>query len=545
MVLWLQLQIALWMSLIGLLLTKAEVEIQPGKRCLALERQMGALTVETQDSFLLTLDVSSIPVSFRTRYVEKGDERGRKCLDEMSQRVNLSLKSFGDKVSQFKYDNDVLNMYLLDPEFLGRSKKNSGGVIFAILVSIANLFASGANIFMTMSKLQAFENRLDLMSHHIANLEDNQELLQTNIDLLFEKNTFLGLQKNLIVEHMNDINSMHACDMLKLQFESKLIKFESHLNGILSAIYEGKLDHSLVDVDALHLITMQSYFVDTIYRLNPSLLYRFAKVEIADLSKNKLTIMVNFPKILRRFEFDYVSIIDANVANSVNHDLSYSFLVPHDLNLTDIENHLSDVRSVEYCLKHNRFIACPDVALQPGCVQTILEGKNESNFDACLGAEQKNGPYSLKYFGSGALIALRHGSRIRNVETNLIHLETNQTDDELCVFLPRSKGFVLEWGDEQKNLFPSSRIPSYNIVPNFKLLKSDHTVKPVKNLTLPVYVPTIKKAKAISRPLYVDYFYVIGITCATTFGALLLILLISAMLIYKCCVVDIRALYGS
>ena len=140
---------------------------------------------------------------------------------------------------------------------------------------------------------------VDHMSHHIANLEDNQELLQTNIDLLFEKNTFLGLQK--IVEHKNDINNLHACDMLKLEFESKLIKFESHLNDSLSAIYKGNLDHSLVDVDALHLITMQSYFIDTIYRINPSLLYRFAKVEIADLSKNKLTITVDFFQDLTPF----------------------------------------------------------------------------------------------------------------------------------------------------------------------------------------------------------------------------------------------------
>ena len=164
MVLWLQLQVVLWMSLIGLFLTKAEVEIQPGRRCLALERQMGTLFLDTQDSFLLTFDVSSIPVSFRTRYIEEGDERGRRCLDEITQRVNRSLNSFVDKVFQFRYDNNVLDMYLLDPEFLGKSKRNSGGVIFAVLVSIANLFASGANIFMTMSKLEAFENRLDLMS---------------------------------------------------------------------------------------------------------------------------------------------------------------------------------------------------------------------------------------------------------------------------------------------------------------------------------------------------------------------------------------------
>ena len=543
MVLWLQLQVVLWMSLIGLFLTKAEVEIQPGRRCLALERQMGTLFLDTQDSFLLTFDVSSIPVSFRTRYIEEGDERGRRCLDEITQRVNRSLNSFVDKVFQFRYDNNVLDMYLLDPEFLGKSKRNSGGVIFAVLVSIANLFASGANIFMTMSKLEAFENRLDLMSHHIANLEANQELLQTNIDLLFEKDTFLGLQKNLIVEHLNDINNLHACDMLKLEFESQLIKFESHLNDILSAIYKGNLDHSLVDVDALHVITLQSYFVDTIYRMNPSLLYRFAKVEIADFSKNKLTVMVNFPRILRHFEFDYVNIIDANVANTVNHESLHSFLVPHAMDLTDIVNRLPDIRSADYCLQHNKFKACPDVALQSGCVQTILKGENNSDFDSCLGAEKKIGPYSLKYFDSGALIALRHGGRIKNVQTDRIIFETNGTNEELCIFLPKSKGIVLEWDNEQKYLFPSSRIPSYDVVPDFKLLKWESIVQPSKNLTLPVYVPSVQKAKPISRPLYVDYLYVIGISCASTLGALLLVLSICAILVYKRCVVDMSALY--
>ena len=94
-------------------------------------------------------------------------------------------------------------------------------------------------------------------------------------------------------------------------------------------------------------------------------------------------------------------------------------------------------------------------------------------------------------------------------------------------------------------MFPSSRIPSYDIVPDFKIMKSDMILKPTKNLTLPVYVPKIKKAKAISRPVYVDYLYVIGIFCASTFGAMLLVLLICSMLVYKRCVVDMRALYSS
>ena len=103
----------------------------------------------------------------------------------------------------------------------------------------------------------------------------------------------------------------------------------------------------------------------------------------------------------------------------------------------------------------------------------------------------------------------------------------------------------MEWENGQKHLFPSSRIPSYDVVPDFQIMESENIVKPIKNLTLPVYVPTIKKAKEISRPMYVDYLYVIGISCASTFGAILLILLICAMLVYKRCVIDMRALYGS
>ena len=281
----------------------------------------------------------------------------------------------------------------------------SGGVIFARLITIANIFASGTNICMSMSRLQAFENRLSVMSEHIEHMESNQFVLENNINLLFEKNEFMGVRQNILVDYMNSLSAMHACDVLHLNFDTQLVRMEQHLDDILSAIYSGKFDHSLVNLGELHLMTGQSFFSDTIFRISPSLLYRYSRSEIVSLTNNKLTIMVNFPRISREFEFDYVNLIQApKRIESDQMERFLSFLIPHGLNLSLIDEHIDEMRSTQYCLSHEQFKACPNTALNSRCLKSIIINDRTVLNDSCLQSKIPIDQYSLQYFDSGALI---------------------------------------------------------------------------------------------------------------------------------------------
>ena len=81
--------------------------------------------------------------------------------------------------------------------------------------------------------------------------------------------------------------------------------------------------------------------------------------------------------------------------------------------------------------------------------------------------------------------------------------------------------------------------------PNFRWMSPVKFERPLKNLTLPTFVPTVKKAPPISRNVFVDYTFVIGISCAATIGAMLIVLVLVFVIYFKFCVVDIGRLYGN
>ena len=127
------------------------------------------LSIDSQETFLVSLDIAPVPLNIVMQYEREEDERGERCLREMAARINSSLVSFEERVNNFNHLKKRLDMYLTDPEFLGKSKR-SGAMIFAVMVTMANLFASGANIFMSVAKLQnLLERTCVLIGQRIEN----------------------------------------------------------------------------------------------------------------------------------------------------------------------------------------------------------------------------------------------------------------------------------------------------------------------------------------------------------------------------------------
>ena len=194
-----------------------DVIVLDRSNCRAFEKNKQTLSLSGQDSFLVTLDLGfGFPGRLLSGYSDGEDDQGRQCLSEMTVRLNSSYESFRRKINDFRREKQMLEMYFSSVEFLGREKRMSGGVIFAILISVANIFASSTNIFMSLSSLKAFENRLSVMSQHIEHMESNQFVLENNINLLFEKDEFMGVRQNLLVDYLNSLSASHACNAERL-----------------------------------------------------------------------------------------------------------------------------------------------------------------------------------------------------------------------------------------------------------------------------------------------------------------------------------------
>ena len=159
-----------------------------------------------------------------------------------------------------------------DNEFLGR-KPRSPGTIFAIIVALANALATSLNIFVTQTQTRDIQNRLDLLSKTIVNLQHSQAAIKNNIEFLHEETSFLGIEKNLIVSHLNIMHKVHSCEIVTVEFETRIADLELKLGRILTMIHTNRLSHFMIERSTLETISMHYSFKDTLYRISPSLLY--------------------------------------------------------------------------------------------------------------------------------------------------------------------------------------------------------------------------------------------------------------------------------
>ena len=520
-----------------------EVRMLGGRSCRALERSRGALGVTGQDTFLVTLDFGlSFPQKIVTKYAEQGDDQGHQCALQITNRVNVSLSEFLSEVGQLRREKDLLTMYFSASEFLGRAKRVSSGIIFAVLMSVANLFASGANIIMSYSKMQVFENRLNVMSDHIRMLESNQYVLQDNIKMVFENSEFMGMQQNVIVDYLNELAVLHSCDMIEISLESKLASLNLYLENVLESIFSGKFTKFLVDIASLHEMTMQEYFDDSIYRISPALLYRYAKTEIVSFENGKIVLMVNYPKITLEYMYDLVNLVQAPKQIKSSHlEQFLSFLIPRGMNLSDIANNLDDIHSTDHCIVHEEFIACPDTSYESDCVKSILANNATVRNNTCLNVSPKSAQISLTYFKKGLLLKLHHGAYVRAVGNRTAILKP-KVGQSVCAFVPRGKGYELVSAQGVTKLFPASRIYNFNVQPRFKIGKVQKT-RPVKKLILPTKPPVELKLLPFVQAAHIDYAYLITVAVACSIGATILVMTFLFIAYRKFCTIDMGQLY--
>ena len=518
-----------------LISVRSKVTILPGSGCRALERVGGALTIQSQDSFLVSLSLGfEVPNGLLTEY-EKTDNNGKNCLIAMKDKFATIFESFENKIVELRKDRDILNIYLTDEQFLGKAKRVSGSVIFAILSAFANVFATALGVVTSVSNKNNIDARLNLLS----SLNVNQRVAQRNVKMLYEKNEFIGMQKNLMLDHINLIANVHSCDILSLNFDTQLLRYENNLEKIASALYSGNLDDSILSHETLREIMQQSFFDNTIFEVSPSLFYKFAKIEIVSLENGHLTIMINFPRIIRQFDYDFVNIISTHSQIEYVQSESFdSFLIPHSLNLSSIAHHKDEIKSSAHCINHFSFKACPINSLQSNIFDTLFFDSNATQVKNDL----KKRDFAIQLFKSGALVQFKKDVLIED-ENSKVLFEVNDTVESMCVFVPRRKGIVLHANNRKKVLFPSSKLVRFDVKPRFRIEKVQHTK--IENLTLPTFKPIVLEPEIRYETRYetpvIDYVYIITITCA--FSTALIMIILFIYLATKCCTFDMTRLF--
>ena len=181
----------------------------------------------------------------------------------------------------------------------------------ALLLSMMALALSTGNLVLSqMTSAQLIE--------HIASIESQVALdalrsdaIGSNVLLLKNRTETLAVRHNLAWEKMDNLLFVHSCDIGSTQLLSWVMNLDSRLNDITDDILMGRLTPRVLPLPALTVLMKKSdIFMNTVYRLNPGLLYQKAQIGLLSAKEGNVTLLMSFPKLNSAIEYQVVDIFD-------------------------------------------------------------------------------------------------------------------------------------------------------------------------------------------------------------------------------------------
>ena len=505
----------------------SSVTILDGQSCRAIDEEGGVLKVETLDSFIYSVDMNhslEITAKFTEAYQRSKDGKGSQCSAKMSDRLEVSMNTFERQVIEYKEENMLLSYYL--EAYAGRVKREIGFLV-GLFFSIANMVATSLNIAVSEVRWNDLNQRFKAMSGVLEDLKTRQDAIVNNVNVISEENAFLGIETNFIADHVNMLQSVHSCDIINTVFETQMVALDAHLVDIMSSIFDKKLRHTLINRNLLEQITMNEFFDNTIYRIAPSLLYELARIDLLSFENGKVNFLVTFPVITRSYEYQRITLLEAPeklVMTLPSYYGQKSFLIPYDMNVSNLTENLEEIRSARNCIKTEQFFACPSNDIEDSCLPSILM----NNGSDCLENNVEKNAFAFQYNHrqKGALVNLHFGAKVIDTVTHQTLYNVSNENEIFCAFIPQQKNLVIVSNSKSVRLFPNVKI--FSSVDNyvFKTI----AIAPMKNLSLPrrntnktmIPIP-IAPSVTVFKP---NYAFIFGISISASIIAMIMIVII-------------------
>ena len=266
-------------------------------------------------------------------------------------------------------------------------------------------------------------------------------------------------------------------------YEGVSKNMNDEFDDILSAIFQRRLTHNILDSDALTKLTSHTFFRDTIYLINPLKLYEFGQLDLVSYNDGIVVFMLSFPVIKRQYSYKKVDIVESPrrlLLSKNDYRKFHSFIIPVDVPLHNVS--MSDLRSSNNCIKTKSFDACDGNSAIPYedklCIGAIL-----NNVDSdCYHKSTYVFDFNVEYSKQNALIFLKNGSKIIDMNINKV-IHKADLNTEKCVVMKKRNNLFVQSQYRRVRLFPPnvmvSTVKSVDLTYVHKIV--------VKNLTLPVY----------------------------------------------------------
>ena len=301
----------------------------------------------------------------------------------------------------------------------------------------------------------------------------------------------------MLQKRLNELEIVHSCDLLFLNFENKILKLEIFLDRLIDAIVDNELTRDLIDIITLEKLTMEDRFYDTLYRVSPMDLYSLSNLYMHSYSDTRLTFIVTYPVINRVHTMKLINVLETSAKSLLYNSKPkqhFQFLLPHD---APIENfNLNDVRNANACLKTDRITACQSDAILPRqsmiCLKSLVFGK-ESDF--CSNEAESTGGLVLSYGKHGVLAQANGKGKIfrKNSDEVLKNFENRS-----CVYIPKSQNLLIEIDQVETNLFPDPLV--WNGKATLGMIDAGVHIRSMPNFSVPEFKnPVIYKNATVRQ----------------------------------------------
>ena len=163
----------------------------------------------------------------------------------------------------------------------------------AIAMGIVNAIATAGSFIYDQYQFGLLKARILELELGQMEVSRQQSIFGNNAEFLFHENKFLGINNKIVVDHLNVLNELHACDVLVLALDNCIERINDRLSLILDAIDSTHLTRHLLDHNTLSELTLNTFFHGTIYAYSPYELYSRGRVHLRSFGESEIVFVIS------------------------------------------------------------------------------------------------------------------------------------------------------------------------------------------------------------------------------------------------------------
>ena len=410
-----------------------EIELLSGPACAAILGGDQVLPMTEESAFVISLELD-IAITTDLQEVLSNDYDSRRCHQRMTTAFNASLERFYLTLAKKELEYELLEAVLND-EITDRPIKRSPAVALSVALGLTNTVATSGYFVYSLYHFQRLKERIAKLELLTDELLITQSIFENRAKFLHYDTEFLKLSSKLAYDHFDLLKTVHICDSILLTFDAKLRELKVRLSNIMQALDSHHLTRDIIDPELLAELTAQDVFRQTVFVYAPSLLYEYGRIYLKSVQTTHIDILVVFPNIEINANYRLLELTDADSQFNFANIYGSTLLLPISIPLSEISDHVSDLRHADKCLYNTHFISCqtgfPISETYAQCLVKLFA--NDLTDEKCF-LKKDTAPVARTANSYGTLLRSDIGAIVTDLSTEIVKI---RSEGKVCHFLEK------------------------------------------------------------------------------------------------------------